>query len=241
MAIKTRAILKTQFENGDVPTGNDYADLIDSALNLADTSAQTATSDIYGSLVRYTTVCANSIFTDNLAAANATIVSGATVNAANISAQDIRTSSIRYKIPYGSLIKKSNNTISQNTSAFTGFSASTGSGQSSSHFLTSNSGRLTYRGSTTADFYVSYSVGGTLDNIGAADTVSFALGKNGVVLTGTRTTFSMVSSRSESGSGSGITTMVCGDFIEIFFENKNSATNTLTIRSYGIVTYALSW
>ena len=35
-AIETRAELKTRFENGDIPDGQDFKDLIDSALNLVD-------------------------------------------------------------------------------------------------------------------------------------------------------------------------------------------------------------
>ena len=45
MTAKSRATLKQQFATGDVPTGSDYVDLIDSFLNLVDTTAQTVTSE----------------------------------------------------------------------------------------------------------------------------------------------------------------------------------------------------
>lgn len=40
MTTYNQTSLKTFFENGDVPTGQNYADFIDSCLNVADTSAQ---------------------------------------------------------------------------------------------------------------------------------------------------------------------------------------------------------
>lgn len=46
MTAKSRANLVTEFQTGDVPDGDDYQDLIDSALNLTDSSAQTVTSKL---------------------------------------------------------------------------------------------------------------------------------------------------------------------------------------------------
>jgi hypothetical protein len=46
LTAKTRANLITEFQTGDVPDGSDYQDLIDSALNLTDSSAQTMTSKL---------------------------------------------------------------------------------------------------------------------------------------------------------------------------------------------------
>lgn len=46
MTASTRATNKGRFEDGDTPQGSDYADLIDSFLSLADTTAQAVTSDI---------------------------------------------------------------------------------------------------------------------------------------------------------------------------------------------------
>ena len=56
MTIQTRANLKTKFETGDRPTQSDYEDLIDSALNLADSSAQTITSPVvFNAGINFTT------------------------------------------------------------------------------------------------------------------------------------------------------------------------------------------
>ena len=45
MTAKTRATLKQQFATGDVPTGSDYVDLIDSFVNITDTTAQAIASE----------------------------------------------------------------------------------------------------------------------------------------------------------------------------------------------------
>jgi hypothetical protein len=46
MTAKSRATLKQQFATGDVPTGADYADLIDSFFNIIDTTAQSVVSEM---------------------------------------------------------------------------------------------------------------------------------------------------------------------------------------------------
>ncbi len=46
MTAQTKETLKTVFEQGDKPQGSDYVNLIDSSLNLADTTAQTITSNV---------------------------------------------------------------------------------------------------------------------------------------------------------------------------------------------------
>lgn len=46
MSAKSRANLRAAFETGDRPDGDDFADLIDSAVNLTDTSAQSIASPI---------------------------------------------------------------------------------------------------------------------------------------------------------------------------------------------------
>lgn len=46
MTSQTSTILKSAFEQGDRPQGSDFVDLIDSFVNLVDTTAQTVTSNI---------------------------------------------------------------------------------------------------------------------------------------------------------------------------------------------------
>lgn len=46
MTAQNRATLKAEFEQGDKPQGSDYADLIDSFLSVADTTAQSVASKV---------------------------------------------------------------------------------------------------------------------------------------------------------------------------------------------------
>lgn len=243
MAIKSRATLKQSFENGDVPTGSDYEDLIDSFLNLADTSAQTVDGPIHGAAVRYTTVCANSLFTDNLSSVSAISFNDVTANTIKVSgltAEDIATSAISYKIPYGSVLKRSNNTVNANTSAFASISAHTASGRSTSHFTTSTSGRLHYNG-PTADFLIHYTISASLDTVSSAENIQFAVSQKGTVVTATRTTFAAVSTRAESGAGSGIINLSSGEYVDLVVRIPSSSTNTLTLYAYTLIAHAISW
>lgn len=62
MTAKSRANLRSAFETGDRPDGDDFADLIDSALNLTDTSAQSIASPLSVPSVGTGTVSATSVF-----------------------------------------------------------------------------------------------------------------------------------------------------------------------------------
>ena len=46
MTAQNRATLKALFEDGDIPTGSNYKDFIDSFVSLADTSAQSLSSKL---------------------------------------------------------------------------------------------------------------------------------------------------------------------------------------------------
>ena len=63
MTQQTRANLKAKFEDGDIPGGTDYSDLIDSSVFLSDTTAQSLSSPltVTGALGASTTVSAPSV------------------------------------------------------------------------------------------------------------------------------------------------------------------------------------
>ena len=46
MTAQTRPVLKALFEDGDKPSGSNYSDLVDSMVSIADSTAQTMTSDL---------------------------------------------------------------------------------------------------------------------------------------------------------------------------------------------------
>ena len=95
MSALDRTTLKALFQNGDVPSGSDYGDMIDSAANLAETAAQTfqgavnfaagfsaATvggTNIAGTNVSGTNLNAGSANVTNMLVSGATFASGATV------------------------------------------------------------------------------------------------------------------------------------------------------------------
>ena len=89
MTAKSRANLITEFQTGDVPDGSDYQDLIDSALNLTDSSAQTMTSKLtISGGVETTNVTAQRVF--GSAATFTGAVSAGTLNAATLQGSTLR-------------------------------------------------------------------------------------------------------------------------------------------------------
>lgn len=78
MTILSRAQLQSVFQQGDVPTGTDYSNLIDSCLNLADTGTQTIAGSINPT----------ELVTSRVSAGNANVIgilSAGTVVADNVS------------------------------------------------------------------------------------------------------------------------------------------------------------
>src|SRR3990167_1864273 len=75
MTAQTRSTLKAVFETGDTPAGSDYADMIDSAANVADTTAQSFASDISAPKFIATTEVSAGAGQVNTSAVNTTRVS----------------------------------------------------------------------------------------------------------------------------------------------------------------------
>lgn len=74
MTSQTRAVNQARFEEGDVPHGTDFADLIDSFVSLADTAAQTVASDLHAT--NFITTGSMTASTFNLTNINATNITG---------------------------------------------------------------------------------------------------------------------------------------------------------------------
>ena len=86
MTSQTRATNIALFENGDVPSGTNYRDLIDSYVGLIDATAQTMTSNLAAPTLIATVVCAGTLYADTMivggfigvvSADNGLVVSGA--------------------------------------------------------------------------------------------------------------------------------------------------------------------
>ncbi len=87
MTAQNRVTNKGRFEDGDTPTGSDYADLIDSFLSLADTTAQASTSDISAPKLIATTEVSSPLIASTEVSASVgsfTIVQVTTVSAATV-------------------------------------------------------------------------------------------------------------------------------------------------------------
>ncbi len=97
MASQDRVTNKARFEDGDKPTGSNYADLIDSFISLADTTAQVAASDIQTPrLIATTEVSSPQVNATEVSASvgSFTILGAGTVSANTIRATDISASSM---------------------------------------------------------------------------------------------------------------------------------------------------
>ena len=87
MTVQTRTVNKARFEDGDKPTGSQYSDLIDSFVAIADTTAQSLSSDLSAiKLIGTTEVSSPQVNATEVSASvvNATIVNGATVSASTV-------------------------------------------------------------------------------------------------------------------------------------------------------------
>lgn len=92
MTAQTRTVNKGRFEDGDTVTGPNYADLVDSFVSIADTTAQVVTSDLQAPRGIFTTeVSSPQINTTEVSASviNATIVNSTTVSASVVNTNDL--------------------------------------------------------------------------------------------------------------------------------------------------------
>lgn len=79
MTIYDKTSLKTFFQTGDVPDGNDYANFIDSQVNIAETSAQS----MAGPLIT-TEIITPRVSATNIIATGSLTVTGATISAGRV-------------------------------------------------------------------------------------------------------------------------------------------------------------
>lgn len=124
MTAQTRSVNAALFQDGDKPTGSNYADLIDSFLSLADTTAQTITSDIQApKMIATTEVSSPQINTTEV---SASILNADTLNVQRVSASSARLPLIDGPVRVGAvaaergrLVLTQQTTITRNTSVNT--------------------------------------------------------------------------------------------------------------------------
>ena len=93
MTIYARTSLKTFFETGDVPTGTNYGDLIDSCVNMGETAVQVMSGSLNPTeLITPRVSATNGVFTGTLSVAG--IFSAATMNADSLTLTSINVQTV---------------------------------------------------------------------------------------------------------------------------------------------------
>lgn len=115
MTTYNRTTLKTFFETGDVPEGSDYANLIDSCLNLVDTAEQAMAGPLYTTQLNTPSVSA---LNGNFSGIVSTVGLRVTGNVSSNSTWDIGGLNVSGDITGSNL--SITNTISANTGSFNG-------------------------------------------------------------------------------------------------------------------------
>lgn len=100
MTAQTRSVLKALFEDGDKPSGSNYSDWIDSMVSIADTTAQTMTSELQVPNLHATSEVSaptGSFVTVNASSATITgSVSAGSIDADIVSAQSVNGSAASF-------------------------------------------------------------------------------------------------------------------------------------------------
>lgn len=226
MTAQNRATLKSEFETGDVPDGTNYADLIDSSLNLVDTSAQSVASDVtfagavnitgtLGSITVSGAVTADSITVSGAVSANSVNASSATFTTLTVDGQAVRGRS------YGECYLTATAATTIASAGEYNLAKGTTSAEAAflSDFTHASPFRLTYTGSATKTFSVSvvYSVTAAGNN----KLSSFRIAKNGTTLAKSEID-RFISTGADVGAG-GLQVLVeltANSFVEVYLTNK---------------------
>lgn len=105
MTIYNKATLKTYFETGDVPDGGDYANFIDSCVNLAETAIQSMSGSLSPTELITPRVSATNVNVTGIMSAVSlisTLISADTLNATTIVNTNITTTTVSSDVVYAS-------------------------------------------------------------------------------------------------------------------------------------------
>jgi hypothetical protein len=214
MAQQDKATLKQAFETGDAPTGSDFENLIDSQLNLAETTAQTINGPVnFAGGVTFASISAATVGgnTGTFGTISTSGISAVTVSASNI-----------FGLARAECFATSPGTIS--TTAINSYVVTNvgTSAESLSQFTHNGSGRLTYTGSLTKNFM--FDVDFTVSGVTASQNVAVRLGKDGT--SQSKTTIELRLSATSApfcGHVGGIITLTANSYVEVL------ATATLNV------------
>lgn len=214
MAQQDKATLKQAFETGDAPTGSDFENLIDSQLNLAETTAQTINGPVnFAGGITFASISAATVGgnTGTFGTVSTSGISAVTVSASNI-----------FGLARAECFATSPGTIS--TTAINSYVVTNvgTSAESLSQFTHNGSGRLTYTGSLTKNFM--FDVDFTVSGVTASQNVAVRLGKDGT--SQSKTTIELRLSATSApfcGHVGGIITLTANSYVEVL------ATATLNV------------
>lgn len=157
MTTYNKTTLKTFFENGDIPTGQNYSDLIDSQVNIVETGVQSmggalAPIELITPRVSATNINVTGILSANTISLNVVTVSGlvaTTANLTNVSANALNVAtdvSANNGTVYASAVRSTNGVL-----AGVGVVSATGTAQATAAILTNvvNRGKGIVDGTTT--------------------------------------------------------------------------------------------
>jgi len=173
MASQDKATLKSAFETGDGPTGTDFANLIDSQLNLAETTAQTISGAVtFAGGVTFSAVSAATVggATGTFSILNATAATIVTLTATDL-----------FGLARAECFAVSNGVVAVTAlNSYVQAQVGTSSDVALSQFTHNGSGRLTYTGLTNKVIQVE--VDFTITPVTVTQIVEVRLGKNGASL-----------------------------------------------------------
>lgn len=214
MAQQDKATLKQAFETGDAPTGSDFENLIDSQLNLAETTAQTINGPVnFAGGVTFATISA-AVVGGNVATFGTVAASAGTF--VQISANGI------FGLAKGECYATSNGVISAtaiNSYVVTNVGTSA---ETLNQFTHNGSGRMTYTGTQPKSFM--FDVDFTVSGVTATQNVAVRLGKDGVSLAKSTMELRLAASSAPYVGHVGcLVTLTANSYVEVF------ATPTLNI------------
>lgn len=227
MPQQDKATLKSAFETGDGPTGSDFANLIDSQLNLQETTAQTIlgavafTGGVTFSAVSAATVGGGTGTFSVLAATAATIV---TLTATNL-----------YGLARGEFFATSNGLVAVTAlNSYVQTNVATSADVALVQFTHNASGRLTYTGIPTKTMQVE--VDFTVTPTTVTQTLEVRIGKDGASLSKSGIQLRMSTNSAEfCGHVGALVTMTANSYIEVMASptlNVSNVTFTkLTLRA----------
>ena len=221
MAQQDKATLKQAFETGDAPTGSDFENLIDSQLNLAETTAQTINGPV------------NFAGGVTFAAVSAATVGGSTGTFGTITASAGTFTQVSANGIFG-LAKAecyATGTGLISTTAINSYVVTNvgTSAEFTNQFTHNGSGRLTYTGSQTKTFM--FDVDFTVSGVTATQNVAVRLGKDGTSLAKTTMELRMAASSAPyAGHVGGIVTLTANSYVEVYSTATLNVSNILFVK-----------